>query len=157
MSSHAGIDTLFQAPFTTRRARDDCAESEEVRPRAASVIEGRRGGRTHATPALNGGIRSTGVGLGLRADGGGGVMMTAAAAADTVRSERDCFSWPTQNPPRHQLPGKFEAAAAALFALTRSQLIATTWRERASERARGLPQGPPPAQILQAQYREYRT
>ena len=63
--------------------------------------------------------------------------------------ERDCFSWPTQNPPRHQLPGKFEAAP--LFALTRSQLIATTWRERASERASkrvGLPLDPPLAQIL---------
>ena len=81
VSSHAGIDTLFQAPFTTRRARDDCAKSEEVRPRDASVIGRKRGGRAHATPAWNGGICSTGVGLGLRADGG--VMMTA----DTVRSE----------------------------------------------------------------------
>ena len=39
VSSHAGIDTLFQAPFTTRRARDDCAKSEEVRGMDASVIE----------------------------------------------------------------------------------------------------------------------
>ena len=49
VSSHAGIDTLFQAPFTTRRARDDCAKSEEVRPRDASVI-GEEGGLTQPRP-----------------------------------------------------------------------------------------------------------